>query len=95
MYVYCIMGFLGWCFFNCLREEFYQYLDDRIFDEEKYLFYVLIIRYGKDCEECKVGGKNFGKCELRKVFRKGKVKGEVGEDVKKEELEQIKKEEED
>ena len=55
--------------------------------------HVLIISHGKNCEECKAGGKSVGKCELRKAFRKGKVKGEAGEDVKLEEIEEIKKEE--
>jgi endonuclease III len=64
-------------------------------DEHKYPLHVLLISHGKRCDECKAGGKNLGKCELRKAFRKGKVKGEAGESVKMEELEEIKHEEED
>ncbi|KAL2211803.1 base excision DNA repair protein [Sarocladium strictum] len=94
-HVHRITGLLGWRPPNCNREESHQHLDDRIPDEEKYALHILIIRHGKDCDECKAGGKNLGKCELRKAFRKGKVKGEAGEDVKKEEIEEIKKEEED
>ena len=58
-------------------------------DEDKYGLHILLVTHGKRCEECKAGGKNLGKCELRKAFRSAKIKGEAGEDVKKEEVEAI------
>ncbi|KAH8174440.1 hhH-GPD superfamily base excision DNA repair protein [Sarocladium implicatum] len=94
-HVHRITGLLGWRPPNCSREESHQHLDARIPDEDKYALHVLIISHGKNCEECKAGGKSVGKCELRKAFRKSKVKGEAGEDVKLEEIDQIKKEEEE
>ncbi|RYC53841.1 hypothetical protein CHU98_g12368, partial [Xylaria longipes] len=64
-------------------------------DEDKYGLHVLMVRHGKDCAECRAGGKRLGRCELRKAFRKGKMDGEAGEEVKKEEDRQVKAEEEE
>lgn len=94
-HVHRITGLLGWRPPSASREESHAHLDARIPDEEKYPLHVLLISHGKRCEECKAGGKSVGKCELRKAFRKGKVKGEAGDEVKEEELQQIKKEEEE
>ncbi|CAG9942234.1 unnamed protein product, partial [Clonostachys rosea f. rosea IK726] len=86
----------------CLRRESFavdthvhRITDARIPDGDKYPLHVLLIMHGKKCEECKAGGKNLGRCELRKAFRKSKVKGEAGEVAKREELDMIKKEEEE
>jgi endonuclease III len=92
-HVHRITGLLGWRPANCSREETHSHLDVRIPDEDKYGLHILLIAHGKRCEECKAGGKNLGKCELRKAFRKSKVKGEAGEAVKEEEIETIKEEE--
>jgi len=39
--------------------------------------HVLLVTHGKRCEECKAGGRNVGKCELRKAFKE--KKGSVGD----------------
>lgn len=94
-HVHRITGLLGWRPPSSSRDEAHAHLDARIPAAEKYPLHVLLITHGKQCEECRAGGKNLGKCELRKAFRKGKIEGEAGEDVKKEELDEIKKEEEE
>lgn len=91
-HVHRITGLLGWRPPGSSRDEAHAHLDARIPGEEKYALHVLLVTHGKRCEECKAGGKNLGKCELRKAFRKGAVAGEAGEDVKEEELEVIKQE---
>ncbi|KAI1078574.1 base excision DNA repair protein [Whalleya microplaca] len=92
-HVHRITGFLGWRPKDCSRDETHAHLDVRIPDEDKYGLHILLITHGRNCEECKAGGKNLGKCELRKAFRHGKVEGQAGEEAKKEEIEHIKKEE--
>ncbi len=92
-HVHRITGLLGWHPKSASREETYQHLDVRIPDEDKYGLHILIVSHGKKCEECRAGGKNLGKCELRKAFRKGKLDGEAGTEVKKEEEKDIKDEE--
>lgn len=47
--------------------------------------HILLISYRKRCDKYKAGRKNLGKCKLRKAFRKGKLEGEAGLDVKEEE----------
>lgn len=94
-HVYRITGLLGWRPAKASREETHQHLDAMIPDEDKYGLHILLVSHGKKCDECRAGGKNLGKCELRKAFRKGKLKGEAGEDVKEEEEEEVKIEEED
>jgi endonuclease III len=89
-----LTGLLGWRPPSASREEAHAHLDARIPPEEKYPLHVLLIAHGKRCEECKAGGKNLGKCKLRKAFRESKVKGEAGQQVKDEELEAIKEESE-
>lgn len=93
-HVWRITGLLGWRPQSASRDETYAHLDVMIPDEDKYGLHILLVTHGKRCEECKAGGKNLGKCELRKAFRKGKLEGKAGEDVKEEEIEQVKKEEE-
>ncbi|KAI1343669.1 DNA glycosylase [Xylariaceae sp. FL0016] len=70
-HVHRITGLLGWRPRGCTRDQAYAHLDVRIPDEEKYPLHVLIITHGKNCEECKAGGKSAGRCELRRAFRKG------------------------
>lgn len=93
-HVHRITGLLGWRPPSSSRDEAHAHLDVRIPSEEKYPLHVLLVTHGKRCEECRAGGKNLGKCELRKAFRKAKVEGETGDDVKEEELDNIKQEEE-
>ncbi|KAI0010092.1 base excision DNA repair protein [Xylariaceae sp. FL0662B] len=92
-HVHRITGLLGWRPKDCSRDETHAHLDARIPDEDKYGLHILIITHGRQCEECKAGGKNLGKCELRNAFRHGKVEGLAGEEIKHEEIEHVKKEE--
>ncbi|CAH0044303.1 unnamed protein product [Clonostachys solani] len=94
-HVHRITGLLGWRPEGAGREDAHAHLDARIPDGDKYPLHVLLITHGKRCEECKAGGKNLGRCELRRAFRRAKVKGEAGEVAKHEELDAIKKEEEE
>ncbi|KAI1733430.1 DNA glycosylase [Xylaria scruposa] len=94
-HVHRITGLLGWRPAAATRDQTHAHLDARIPDEDKYGLHVLIVRHGKDCAECRAGGKSLGRCELRKAFRKGKVEGEAGEEVKEEEDRQIKAEKEE
>lgn len=91
-HVWRISKLLGWVPKGASRDETHAHLDVRIPDEDKYGLHILMVGHGKKCEECKAGGKNTGKCELRKAFRQGKIKGEAGDDVKEEEEEEIKNE---
>ncbi len=91
-HVHRITGLLGWRPKNASREETYSHLNVKIPDEDKYGLHILLVGHGKKCDECKAGGKNSGKCELRKAFRKGKLEGEAGEEVKEEEEEMVKEE---
>jgi endonuclease III len=91
-HVWRIAGLLGWRPKDAGREATQAHLDVRVPDEDKYGLHVLMITHGKNCEECKAGGKNVGKCELRKAFGKGREKkGEVVKEqegmIKDEELE--------
>ncbi|KAI0466087.1 DNA glycosylase [Xylaria cf. heliscus] len=94
-HVHRITGLLGWRPSAATRDQTHAHLDARIPDEDKYGLHVLMVRHGKDCAECRAGGKSLGRCELRKAFRKGKMEGEAGEEVKGEEGQQIKAEEEE
>ncbi|KAK5086687.1 hypothetical protein LTR05_003855 [Lithohypha guttulata] len=92
-HVYRIAGMLGWRPASATRDETHAHLEVRIPDEDKYGLHILMVGHGKKCDECKAGGKSVGKCELRRAFRQGKLKGEAGQDVKEEEEEVVKKEE--
>ncbi|KAK5635894.1 hypothetical protein RRF57_011606 [Xylaria bambusicola] len=102
-HVYRITGLLGWRPAAATRDQTHAHLDARIPDEDKYGLHVLLIRHGRECAECKAGGKSLGKCELRKAFRKvkkskGEEDGAAGDDddaVKEEEGEGEEEEEED
>lgn len=94
-HVYRITGLLGWRPAGATRDETHAHLDARIPDEEKFGLHILLVSHGKKCEECRAGGKSTGKCELRKAFRKGKLHGEAGEEVKKEEEEETAVKDED
>ncbi|ERF73365.1 hypothetical protein EPUS_07199 [Endocarpon pusillum Z07020] len=84
-HVWRIAGLLGWRPKEAGREATQAHLDVRVPDEDKYGLHVLMVTHGKRCDECKAGGKNVGKCELRKAFREGKANKD--EAVKKEEAE--------
>ncbi|KAI1299903.1 DNA glycosylase [Xylaria venustula] len=85
-HVHRITGLLGWRPPAATRDQTHAHLDARIPDEDKYGLHVLLVRHGKECEECKAGGKNLGRCALRKAFRKGKIEGRAGSEVKEEEI---------
>ncbi|OCT48209.1 HhH-GPD family base excision DNA repair protein [Cladophialophora carrionii] len=91
-HVWRITGLLGWRPKTATRDETHAHLDVMIPDEDKYGLHILLVTHGKKCDECKAGGKNLGKCELRKAFRQKKMEGEAGEDVKQEEIELVKQE---
>lgn len=91
-HVYRITGLLGWRPPGATREETHAHLDAQIPDEDKFGLHILLVSHGKKCEECRAGGKSTGKCELRKAFRKGKLHGEAGEEVKQEEEAVVKNE---
>lgn len=92
-HVYRITGLLGWRPPGANREETHAHLDARIPDEDKFGLHILLVSHGKKCDECRAGGKSTGKCELRKAFRKGKLHGEAGQEVKEEEQAAVKDEE--
>ncbi|KAF2443219.1 base excision DNA repair protein [Karstenula rhodostoma CBS 690.94] len=94
-HVHRITGLLGWRPKTASRDETHSHLDVMIPDEDKYGLHILLVKHGKVCEECKAGGKNSGKCELRKAFRQSKIKEETGGDVDQEEAEQLKEEDGD
>ena len=93
-HVYRLAGLLGWLPRNrsCSREQAQAHLDARVPAEDKYGLHVLLIRHGKDCAECRAGGRSTGKCELRRAFRGAKVDGEVGEELKEEAIAEVKEE---
>lgn len=94
-HVHRITGLLGWRPVKASRDETHQHLDAKIPDEDKFGLHILLVSHGKKCDECRAGGKSTGKCELRKAFRKGKLEGDAGEQVKKEEETAVKEEESD
>ncbi|KAH7309539.1 DNA glycosylase [Stachybotrys elegans] len=83
-HVYRITGLLGWRPSHASREETYAHLDVKIPAAEKYPLHVLLIAHGKQCAECRAGGKNLGKCALRRAFKRVKS-GELKEEGIKEE----------
>ncbi|KAL2108120.1 hypothetical protein VUR80DRAFT_4265 [Thermomyces stellatus] len=68
-HVWRITGLLGWRPRTASRDETHAHLDVRIPDGEKYGLHVLLVTHGRVCEECRAGGKNLGKCELRKACK--------------------------
>ncbi|KAI0484056.1 DNA glycosylase [Xylariaceae sp. FL0804] len=94
-HVHRLAGLLGWRPPGCSREQAHAHLDARVPDEDKYGLHVLLIKHGKTCEECRAGGKNLGRCELRKAFRRGKVEGAAGPEAEADEVARIKVEEEE
>ncbi|KAI1183239.1 DNA glycosylase [Nemania serpens] len=91
-HVHRIAGLLGWRPPSATRDQTHAHLDARIPDEDKYGLHVLMVEHGKRCGECRAGGKNLGRCELRKAFRKGVIMGTAGEEVGEEVVRQIKTE---
>ena len=73
-HVHRITGLLNWRPKKANREQTYAHLNKRIPDEHKYGLHILFVTHGKRCDECKAGGRNAGKCELRRAF-KGDVEG--------------------
>ncbi|KAL7942812.1 DNA glycosylase [Trichoderma barbatum] len=69
-HVYRITGLLGWRPGTANREETQAHLEARVPDEDKYGLHILIVAHGKLCASCRAGGKNDGKCALRKAFPK-------------------------
>ncbi|KAK8086030.1 hypothetical protein PG994_001004 [Apiospora phragmitis] len=94
-HVYRLTGLLGWLpkkngKISANREQAQAHLDACVPAEDKYGLHVLLIRHGKDCGECKAGGRNLGQCELRRAFRGAKVDGEIGDESRREEIEEVK-----
>ncbi|TGJ83013.1 hypothetical protein E0Z10_g5753 [Xylaria hypoxylon] len=94
-HVHRITGLLGWRPAAATRDQTHAHLDARIPDDDKYGLHVLLVRHGRECEECRAGGKSLGRCELRRAFRKGKVEGKAGEELREDEVRHIKAEEDD
>lgn len=84
-HVWRITGLLGWRPASASRDETYAHLDVMVPDEDKYGLHILLVTHGKSCHECRAGGKNSGKCELRKAFAKQRkadgLKSEEMDDV--------------
>ncbi len=87
-HVHRIAGLLGWRPPSASRDQAHAHLDARVPDEDKYGLHVLLVRHGRECAECRAGGKYLGRCELRRAFGKGGVEG-----TEKEEEEEIQTEE--
>lgn len=94
-HVHRITGLLGWRPNNASRDETHSHLDVMIPDEDKYGLHTLLVKHGKVCVECKAGGRNLGKCRLRKTLRQGKIDEEAGEGVHQEEPQQLREEDHD
>ncbi|KAK5451567.1 hypothetical protein LTS15_007827 [Exophiala xenobiotica] len=88
-HVWRITGLLGWRPKSATRDETHAHLDVMIPDEDKYGLHILLVTHGKRCDECKAGGKNSGKCELRKAFSFARLMREAGADVKDKEVDEI------
>ncbi|GAW22162.1 hypothetical protein ANO14919_116970 [Xylariales sp. No.14919] len=88
-HVHRITGLLGWRPAGATRDQTHAHLDARVPDEDKYGLHVLLVRHGRACAECRAGGKSLGRCELRRAFRGGRVRGEVEGEVKEEEEEKV------
>ncbi|WVR04912.1 hypothetical protein IAU60_001924 [Kwoniella sp. DSM 27419] len=92
-HVHRITGLLGWRPKNANREQTYHHLNKRIPDEHKYGLHILLVTHGKRCDECKAGGRNAGKCELRREFKGGDWARSIGSDAtgdEKPKLEEVK-----
>ncbi|TQS34883.1 hypothetical protein Golomagni_04716 [Golovinomyces magnicellulatus] len=86
-HVWRLSGLLGWRPAKANRDETFRHLDFRIPDEDKYGLHILLISHGRNCPECRAGGKAANKCELRKAFPTQRVK-----DKGKDEMDQVKEE---
>ncbi|KAH6603203.1 base excision dna repair [Trichoderma cornu-damae] len=67
-HVHRISGLLGWRPAGATREETQAHLEARVPDEDKYGLHVLMVTHGKTCGECKAGGRETGRCALRRAF---------------------------
>ncbi|OTA52985.1 DNA glycosylase [Hypoxylon sp. EC38] len=68
-HVHRLTGILGWRPATASRDETFAHLDVKIPDSLKYGLHVLFVEHGRKCAECKAGGKNLGRCELRRGFK--------------------------
>ncbi|EKV12261.1 Base excision DNA repair protein [Penicillium digitatum PHI26] len=68
-HIYRITGFLGWRPLHATPEQARAHLETKIPDEFKYSLHLLFITHGRECPECKAGGKLKGSCDLRKALR--------------------------
>ncbi|KAG6018807.1 hypothetical protein E4U41_003560 [Claviceps citrina] len=93
-HVYRITGLLGWRPSTAGREETQAHLDAVVADGEKYALHVLLVTHGRQCEQCRAGGKSVGGCALRRAFPGGRFAGAGEEDVVEEDG-FVKKEEEE
>ncbi|GAO16628.1 hypothetical protein UVI_02012490 [Ustilaginoidea virens] len=84
-HVHRIAGHLGWRPASAGREETQAHLEAVVPDEEKYPLHVLFVTHGRECRECKAGGKSAGTCALRRAFKGGRFGEEVQLLVTKEE----------
>ncbi|KAI0112315.1 DNA glycosylase [Hypoxylon sp. NC0597] len=76
-HVHRLTGMLGWRPATASRDETFAHLDVKIPDSLKYGLHVLFVEHGRKCAECKAGGTNLGRCELRKVLgHRGRGTGE-------------------
>jgi endonuclease III len=80
-HVHRLSGLLGWRPPKASREETFLHLESKIPDEDKYGLHILMVSHGKKCPECRAGGRNVGKCELRKAFKKAEGKTSEGKYV--------------
>lgn len=72
-HVWRISGLLGWRPQKATRDETHLHLDARVPDEDKYALHRLLVTHGKVCAECKAGGRDRGKCPLRRASRNQNV----------------------
>lgn len=68
-HIYRITGFLGWRPIHATAEQARAHLESKIPDDLKYSLHLLFITHGRECPECKAGGKLTDSCNLRKGFR--------------------------
>ena len=79
-HVFRISGLLGWVPRGANRQQTQAHLEARVPDDLKYALHVLMVTHGRQCVECRAGGRSSGQCELRKAFgrrKEGDVKGEI------------------
>lgn len=68
VHIHRIVGGLGWRPLKATPEQTRAHLEARIPTEFKYSLHLLFIDHGRNCSECKAGGKELGECEIRKLY---------------------------